>query len=105
MTYMDEIRMQNLAAGMNKINPQPNADALSIVAVSKRGGEITGYKLSDGRLVTKQDGIEMAKSGQIRGVGVAENRGEEYLRSLPDDMEANNLGNLPVIDDTRQTLS
>lgn len=107
MTYLDQIRAQNLAASanMNKINPMPDADAQTIVAVVKHGNEITGYKLSNGNVISKQEGIELAKSGHIRGVGIAENRGSEYLRSLPDDTEGNNLGHLPVIEDTNQTLS
>ena len=107
MSYLDQIRMQNLAASahMNKINPVPGEDAQNIVAVIKHSGEITGYKLSGGQIISKQEGIELAKSGHIRGVGIAENKGAEYLRSLPDDMENNNLGNLPVIDDTSQTFS
>ncbi len=107
MTYLDQIRMQNLANSgmMNKINPMPAPDAESIVAVTKRGGEITGYQLSGGRVVSKQEGIQMAKEGRIAGVGVAENRGEEYLRTLPDNLDENNLGNLPVIEERNQTLS
>lgn len=107
MTYLDQIRMQNLAssANMNKMNPMPNSDAQTIVAVVKHGNEITGYKLSGGHVISKEEGIELAKGGHIRGVGIAENRGAEYLRSLPDDEEGNNLGSLPVIDETNQTLS
>ena len=108
MTYLDEIRMRNLASSpaiMNTVNPTPNADAQAIVAVVKHGNEITGYKLSNGQVISKDEGIELAKGGHIQGVGIAENRGEEYLRTLPDDTESNNLGNLPVIDNTNQTLS
>ena len=39
----------------------------------------------------------MTKSGKISGVVVAINKGNEYLRSLPDESEENNLGNLPSI--------
>ncbi len=109
MTYLDQIREQNLASSpaiMNKMNPAPDADAKTIVAVVKHSGEITGYQLSDGQIISKLEGIELAKGGHIRGVGVAENRGNEYLRSLPDGAEGNNLGNLPVIgEDTNQTFS
>ena len=41
----------------------------------------------------------MAKMGEIAGVAVATKKGNEYLRSLPDDDESNNLGNLPSITD------
>jgi hypothetical protein len=107
MTYLDQIRAQNMSSSpaiMNTVNPTPNAGAETIVAVVKNGSEITGYKLSSGQVISKQEGIELAKGGHIRGVGIAENRGSEYLRSLPDESESNNLGNLPVIDDTNGTL-
>ncbi|MEI6101076.1 MAG: DUF3892 domain-containing protein [Eubacteriales bacterium] len=107
MTYIDQIRMQNLASSgmLNKIDQWPGADAQTIVAITKRGGEITGYQLSGGRIISKREGIDMAKAGQIRGVGVADNRGEEYLRTLPDESEGNNLSNLPVIEEGINTLS
>ena len=39
----------------------------------------------------------MAKNGKILGVTVATNKVNEYLRSLTDDSEGNNLSNLPSI--------
>ena len=39
----------------------------------------------------------MAKAGEIKGVGVAHRKDSEYLKSLPDGSEGNNLGNLPSI--------
>jgi len=77
--------------------PQPNADAVDIVALVKSDGRTVGYKLSDGRIVDKDEGIELARQGGIRGVGIATNRGNEYLKSLPDVNEGNNLDNLPPI--------
>ena len=77
--------------------PHPNADAKRITALVKEGGRITGYQLSDGSVLSKEDGIYLAKQGGIRGVGVATRKGNEYLKSLPDDSEGNNLGNLPSI--------
>ena len=38
------------------------------------------------------------KSGKIKGVGIAHNKDTEYLKSLPDDKESNNLGSLPTVD-------
>jgi hypothetical protein len=105
MSYLDQIRMKNLAASnMNKMNPAPRPGAESIVAVVMHAGEITGYKLSGGQIVSKQEGVQLARSGHIRGVGIAENKGSEYLRSLPDGEEDNNLGRLPVIDDSNPTF-
>lgn len=77
--------------------PSPNADAQQIVALVKSGGKVSGYKLSDGRILTRDEGVQLARQGGIRGVGVAANRGTEYLKSLPDGSEANNLGSLPTV--------
>jgi hypothetical protein len=77
--------------------PQPNADAKQITALVKEEGRITGYQLSDGRVLNKEEGVQLAKQGGIRGVGVATRNGTEYLKSLPDEDEGNNLGNLPSV--------
>ncbi len=77
--------------------PTPDSDADAIVALVKDSGRIVGYKLSNGQIVDKEQGVELAKQGKILGVGVAENGGTEYLKSLPDGSENNNLGNLPSI--------
>jgi len=77
--------------------PQPKADAKEITGLVKNGGRITGYQLSDGSTVSKEEGVAMAKAGEIQGVGVAHRKDSEYLRSLPDGTESNNLGNLPSV--------
>ncbi len=77
--------------------PMPDADAAQITALVKDGGRITGYQLSDGRVLTREEGVQLAKEGGIRDVGVATREGTEYLKSLPDEREENNLGNLPSI--------
>jgi len=77
--------------------PQPKADAKQIVALVKNGGRVSGYKLSDGRVVDKEHGVQLAKQGEIQGVGVSARNGNEYLKSLPDETEDNNLGNLPSV--------
>ena len=80
--------------------PQSDTDKRSIVAVMKHSGEITGYELSSGEQITKEKGVELAKAGTISGVSVATSRkGEEYLRSLRDDDESNNLSSLPIIEE------
>ena len=75
--------------------PQPNAE--HITGVVKDSGKITGYQLSNGQVVDKAEGLDMARQGEIAGVGIATNRGGEYLKSLPDQSESNNLGNLPSV--------
>ncbi len=77
--------------------PTPNADAKEITALVKDGGRVRGYQLSDGQILDKEEGVALAKQGGIRGVGVSTNRGNEYLKSLPDGTENNNLGNLPSV--------
>lgn len=77
--------------------PSPKADARKIVGLVKSSGRITGYQLSDGRTVSKEEGVAMAKSGDIQGVGIAHRKDSEYLKSLPDGSEDNNLGNLPSV--------
>lgn len=77
--------------------PTPNKDAKQVVALVKNSGKVAGYKLSDGRIITRDEGVELARQGDISGVGIATNRGTEYLKSLPDGKEDNNLGNLPSV--------
>ena len=77
--------------------PNPKSDAKAIVGLVKSSGKISGYQLSDGTTVTKEEGVAMAKAGDIKGVGVAHRKDSSYLKSLPDGTESNNLGNLPSI--------
>ena len=77
--------------------PTPQADAKEIIGLVKSSGKITGYRLSNGATVSKEEGVAMAKAGDIKGVGVAHRRDTEYLKSLPDGTENNNLGNLPSV--------
>lgn len=77
--------------------PTPNADAKKITGLVKEHGRVTGYQLSDGRVLNKADGVRLAREGGIQGVGISSRKGNEYLKSLPDDNENNNLGNLPAI--------
>lgn len=77
--------------------PKAKADAKDIVGLVKSSGRITGYQLSDGSTVSKQNGVEMAKNGDIKGVGIAHRKDSEYLKSLPDQEEGNNLSSLPSV--------
>ena len=83
-------------AAMDEI-PTPKEDAMTITGLVKESGTVTGYRLSDDRLVSREEGIRLARNGQIRGVGIAHNGDTEYLKSLPDDTEDNNLSNLPTV--------
>ena len=77
--------------------PKPQPNARHITGLVKDSGKITGYQLSDGEIVSKEEGVELARQGEIAAVGIATNQGTEYLKSLPDASEANNLGNLPSV--------
>lgn len=77
--------------------PQPKSDAKEITGLLKTGGKITGYQLSDGATISKEEGVAMAKAGEIRGVGVAHRKDTEYLKALPDRSENNNLSSLPTV--------
>lgn len=77
--------------------PQASSDAKEVVGLVKSSGKISGYQLSDGKTVSKEEGVAMAKAGQIKGVGVAHRGDTEYLKSIPDGSENNNLGNLPSV--------
>lgn len=77
-----------------------NSGGHHIIGVIKDGkGEITAYKLDNGQLVDKAEGVTMARNGEISGVMVGKSKnGHEYLRSLPDGNDNNNLDSLPEID-------
>ncbi|MBD5508673.1 MAG: DUF3892 domain-containing protein [Lachnospiraceae bacterium] len=77
--------------------PQPKSDAKEIVGLVKSSGHINGYQLSDGSTVSKEEGVALARNGEIKGVGIAHRKDTEYLKSLPDGSESNNLGNLPSV--------
>lgn len=77
--------------------PQADPNASRIIGLVKEGGRITGYQLSDNTIVEKQQAVDMAKRGRISGVGIAHRGDTEYLKSIPDGSENNNLGNLPSV--------
>ena len=77
--------------------PNANSNAKKIVGLVKEGGRVTGYQLSDNTLVEKQQAVTMAKQGQIAGVGIAHRGDTEYLKSIPNGNENDNLGNLPSV--------
>jgi len=77
--------------------PTPRADACRITGLSKQSGRVTGYQLSDGRMMGKGDAVALARQGGIAGVGIATRKGNEYLKSLPDGKQGNNLNSLPTV--------
>lgn len=93
---MNEIKKTLPMNALNEI-PTPNANAQRITALKKSGGRVVGYQLSDGRVLDKPDAVSLAKQGGISGVGIANRKGSEYLKSIPDGAENNNLSNLPSV--------
>jgi hypothetical protein len=84
-----------LPKNINIMNPVVNKDAQSIKRLIKDGGRVSGYELENGQILSKSEGVALAKQGGIRGVAIATRNGNEYLRSYPDASGSNNLGNLP----------
>ena len=77
--------------------PTAKSDAKKITALVKKSGKVTGYKLSNGEIVDKPAAVIMAKDGEISGVGIAHRGDTEYLKSIPDGSESNNLSSLPTV--------
>ena len=97
----ESLKNMGSALAINALDsiPDPKANAKDIVALVKESGRVTGYQLSDGQTVSKEEGVELAKSGGINGVGIAHRDGKEYLKSIPDGTENNNLSQLPSVTD------
>ncbi|MCL2053274.1 MAG: DUF3892 domain-containing protein [Oscillospiraceae bacterium] len=87
---------QNLPLNAVEIPPTaPNAD--TVTALKKESGRVVGYQLSSGEVLAKDEAVSRARQGGIAGVGISNRKGNEYLKSIPDDTEDNNLGNLPAV--------
>lgn len=88
----------NFADVVNKVVSEGGENAESICKLIKSGGEVVGYELESGKHISVSQAIEMAKANQLKHVGVSTSKdGSEYIRSLADGDESNNLGNLPSI--------
>ena len=88
---------QNLVKNTLDVIPESKDNAKRITGLVKEGGRITGYQLSDNTVISKQNAVDMAKQGQIAGVGIAHRGDTEYLKSIPNGTENDNLGNLPSV--------
>ena len=94
---------QNLVKNTLDQIPQAKSNAKRIVGLVKEGGRITGYQLSDNTIVEKQQAVTMARNGQIADVGIALRGDTEYLKSIPNGNENDNLGNLPSVSPNSQS--
>jgi hypothetical protein len=77
--------------------PMPASGARRITGLVKEDGRVTGYQLSDNTVLQKAQAVQLARQGGITGVGIAHRGDTEYLKSVPDGSENNNLSNLPSI--------
>ncbi|MDO5559009.1 MAG: DUF3892 domain-containing protein [Oscillospiraceae bacterium] len=77
--------------------PTPQPGARSITGLVKEGGKVCGYRLSDDTILDKSQAIELARQGGIEGVGISHRGDTEYLKSIPDGIENNNLSSLPTV--------
>ncbi len=94
---MDENRTASLPKNALDEIPTPNPNAVTITGLVKSNGRIEGYQLSDERIVSREEGVSLAKAGEIKGVGISHNKDTEYLKSIPDDSQNNNLSSLPTV--------
>jgi hypothetical protein len=88
---------QTLAQNTLDNIPSPAPNAHKITGLVKKSGKIIGYRLSDNTVLEKAQAVQLARQGGIIGVGIAHRGDTEYLKSIPDDSEDNNLSNLPSV--------
>jgi len=77
--------------------PVARPGAPHVTALVKDSGGVMGYQLSDGNILGKPEAVALARQGGIAGVGIAHRDGSEYLKSVPDNTQNNNLSSLPSI--------
>lgn len=96
---MDAKENTGISFAINTLDdiPTPSANAREITGLVKQGGKVTGYQLSDDTIVNKEEGVALAKAGEISGVGIAHRKGTEYLKLIPDGADDNNLSHLPTV--------
>lgn len=94
-----EYNQKQSALAQNTLDtiPVPASNARSITGLVKEGGKVTGYQLSDNTVLEKAQAVQLARQGGIADVGIAHRGNTEYLKSLPDGSDSNNLSNLPSI--------
>lgn len=98
METKDYSAQQFLAQNANEVVSEGGKDARCIKQLVKHEQEVVGYVLSDGKQVSVEEAINLAKQNQLQHVGVSTSKtGTEYIRSLADADGSNNLGNLPSI--------
>lgn len=98
MSQQEHPTTMNFSQAVNKVVSEGGEGAKEIIKLIKEGGDVVGYELSTGEHITLQQAIGLAKQNMLQHVGVSVSKdGSEYIRSLADADESNNLGNLPSI--------
>ncbi len=90
-------QLTNLAQNTLDQIPTNKPTAKRITALVKENGRVTGYQLSNQQTVSKAEAVNLAKQGEIADVGIAHRGDNEYLKSIPNGNQNDNLGNLPSI--------
>ena len=85
---MGEI-MKNIKNTLDNI-PKSNKNAKEITRIVKKNNKTIGYEIA-GEIIDKDDAIQMAKDGKLKNVGIAHRKDTEYLKTIPDDSNDNNL--------------
>ena len=94
-------KLGNLPQNINHIISEGKDTGKEIIKFIKQDNQVIGYVLSSGEKVNVEQAIGLAKAGELKHVGVSISKsGKEYIRSLPDGDESNNLENLPSITQT-----
>lgn len=96
---MENNNILNSALAQNTLDviPTPDGNARTITGLVRKSGRIAGYRLSDNTILTKDECISLARQGGISGVGIAHRGETEYLKSIPDGSQNNNLSSLPTV--------
>lgn len=61
-------------------------------------GANTDYRLSDGRMVTREVAVGMCENGELPGYHIYERDGKKYLRDNPDTKEEDNIDHQELIE-------
>ena len=77
-------RIGNLPANINIMNPVPNKDAKTITSLIRKNGKVSGYELSDGRVLSKREGAQWGLSPLPPQVRPASAGCRQHLCRRPD---------------------
>lgn len=60
-------------------------------------GANTHFRLSDGRVVTREEAAVMVENGELPGYHIYKKEGVKYIRDNPDKMVSDNIDNQPLV--------